>query len=439
MGSANRERWEMVRSRLFMLLLLASVMSILLVSLAGCGGETTTTTAATTATTAGPVTTAGSEPATTTSAVSAEPIKIGMMLDLTGFLAWTGTDNQKGMELALEQADYKAAGRTIEFIVEDAASDAATTMDKFRKLVDTDKVNILAGPVGGAGGAAIAPAIEEAKIPKVELAPSEEVTIAQREWTFAPHGTGNMYGFAVADYVYNDLGYKTAVGMASDFEAGHQFLGGFVTAFKALGGQVLDEIYYPPNTTDFLPFFASLKKADCFVPWWPGADGLSGFPQYKESGLTMPIVQPEDGGLTASRDALHQIGEPAVGCLAGTLYTYLMDTPGNPEFVAAYEAKYGAKPGVFAGAGYATMQYILAVLESTNGDATPEVLQKAMKEIRLDTVCGPVYFPNEENNIAVGSIAMLKVSEALEPEVVKVIQVNEKHDAQWAPILSLVK
>jgi branched-chain amino acid transport system substrate-binding protein len=362
-----------------------------------------------------------------------------MMLDLTGFLAWTGTDNQKGMELALEQANYEVAGRKIDFIVEDCASDAATTMDKARKLVETDKVHMLAGPVGGAGGAAIAPYIEEKKIPKVELAPSEEVTIAQRQWTFAPHGSGNMYGFAVADYAYNDLGYRSASGMASDFEAGHQFLGGFVSAFKALGGDMRAEIYYPPGTTDFLPFFASLPEADCFTPWWPGTDGLAGFPQYAESGLTMPIVQPEDGGLTASREALKEIGEPAVGCIAGTLYTYLMDTPGNPEFVAAYEAKYGAKPGVFAGAGYATMQYILAVLESTNGDAAPEVLQKAMKAIKLDSVCGPMYFPNDENNIAVGRIGMLKVSEDLEPTVVKIIKVNQEYDAQWNPILSIVE
>ena len=38
-----------------------------------------------------------------------------------------------------------------------------------------------------------------------------------------------------------------------------------------------------------------------------------------------------------------------------------------------------------------------------------------------------------------GRIAMLKVSEDLEPEVVKIIKVNETHDAQWTPILSLVE
>ena len=79
------------------------------------------------------------------------------------------------------------------------------------------------------------------------------------------------------------------------------------------------------------------------------------------------MIQPEDGGLTADPKALAELPS-AVGCVAGTLYTYLMDSEGNAEFVAAYEAKYGVKPGVFAGTGYATMQYILSVLEATNGD-----------------------------------------------------------------------
>jgi branched-chain amino acid transport system substrate-binding protein len=430
----------MKKSGLLVLLLSTIVVSLLILPMVACGEDTTATTAATTATTAAPGTPTTATPATTTPATSGEPIKVGVLLDLTGNLAWTGTDNQKGIELCLEMAGGQVAGRPVKLLIEDAATDAAVALDKARKLVETDKVGVMTGPVNGASGAGLAPYFEEQKMCRVELAPTEEICIVDRKWTFADHGAGQMYGYAVADYAYNDLGYKTAVGMASDFEAGHQFLGGFTSAFTALGGQMLQEVYYPAfTTTDFLPFFASLKKADCFVPWWPGADGLAGFPQYKESGLTMPIVQPEDGGLTASRDALHQIGDPAVGCVAGTLYTYLMDTPGNAEFVAAFEAKYGAKPGVFAGAGYATMQFILAALEATNGDTTPEVLQAAMHKLDVDTVCGRVYFPSDTNNCAVGNIAMMKVSDALEPEVVKIVNVEEVHDTAGKATLSIVK
>ncbi len=421
-----------------MLLVLAIVASLLVVTVVACGGDTTTTTAATTSGTTA-ISTGTTAVSTETTAAVGEPIKIGALLDLTGFLAWTGTDNQKGMELCLELAGNQVAGHPIELLVEDAATDGAVAMDKAKKLVETDNVCMVLGPVNGMGDAAITGYMDEKQRPRVELAPTEEVVAGSgAEWNFMPHGSGMMYGYAVADYAYNDLGYKSFAGLGADMDAGRTFLGGFLTAFKNLGGTVPYETYYAPGTTDFLPFFASMPQVDAVATWWPGTDGLSGFPQYKESGLTMPMIQPEDGGLTADPKALKDL-PAAEGCVAGTLYTYLMDTPGNAEFVAAYEAKYGMKPGVFAGCGYASMQYILAALEATNGDTTPAALKAALKAGNVDTVCGPVIFPVAENNIAAGNIVIMKVDAQLEPATVKIIEVQESHDAAGAPVLSILK
>ncbi|MCE5254613.1 MAG: ABC transporter substrate-binding protein [Actinomycetia bacterium] len=432
----------MRRSGLCKLMLIATVMSLLIVSLAACGGEETTTTAAPTVTTAAPSTETTAAPSTETTAGSpatAEPIKIGVLLDLTGFLAWTGTDNQKGMELCVEMAGGQVAGRPIQLVIEDAATDGAVAMDKAKKLVETDKVCIVLGPVNGMGDLAITGYMEEKGLPRIELAPTEEVVAGGGyKWNFMPHGCGMMYGFAVADYAYKDLGYRSLAGLGADMDAGKTFLGGFLTAFRNLGGTVPYETYYAPGTTDFLPFFASMPKVDAVATWWPGTDGLSGFPQYQESGLKYPMIQPEDGGLTADPKALKDLPS-AAGCVAGTLYTYLLNTPGNVDFVKAYEAKQGMKPGVFAGCGYASMQYVLAALEAAGGDTTPAALQAALKGVSVDTICGPVSFPVPENNIAAGRIVIMKVSEQLEPETIKTVRVQEAHDAAGKPVLTIVK
>jgi len=432
----------MRRSGLCKLMLIATVMSLLIVSLAACGEEETTTTVAPTVTTAAPSTETTAAPSTETTAGSpatAEPIKIGVLLDLTGFLAWTGTDNQKGMELCVEMAGGQVAGRPIQLVIEDAATDGAVAMDKAKKLVETDKVCIVLGPVNGMGDLAITGYMEEKGLPRIELAPTEEVVAGGGyKWNFMPHGCGMMYGFAVADYAYKDLGYRSLAGLGADMDAGKTFLGGFLTAFRNLGGTVPYETYYAPGTTDFLPFFASMPKVDAVATWWPGTDGLSGFPQYQESGLKYPMIQPEDGGLTADPKALKDLPS-AAGCVAGTLYTYLLDTPGNVDFVKAYEAKQGMKPGVFAGCGYASMQYVLAALEAAGGDTTPAALQAALKGVSVDTICGPVSFPVPENNIAAGRIVIMKVSEQLEPETIKTVRVQEAHDAAGKPVLTIVK
>jgi branched-chain amino acid transport system substrate-binding protein len=414
----------MRKSRLIMLLLTAIVVSLLVVLMVACGEEGTETTG---------------EGTETTAALTGEQIKIGVLLDLTGFLAWTGTDNQKGMELCLEMAGGGVAGHPVKLIIEDAATDGAVAQDKAKKLVETDGVCMVLGPVNGMGDLGITEYMEGKGLPRIELAPTEEVVAGgDYAWNFMPHGSGMMYGYAVADYAYNDLAYKSLAGLSADMDAGKTFLGGFLTAFKNLGGTVPYEQYYAPGTTDFLPFFAAMPQVDAVATWWPGTDGLSGFPQYAESGLTMPMIQPEDGGLTADPKALKDL-PAAEGCVAGTLYTYLMDTPGNAEFVAAYEAKYGTKPGVFAGCGYASMQYVLAALEATNGDTTPAALQTALKAGGVDTVCGTVTFPVAENNIAAGNIVIMKVSAQLEPATVKVIAVKESHDGAGKPVLSIVK
>jgi ABC-type branched-subunit amino acid transport system substrate-binding protein len=150
------------------------------------------------------------------------------------------------------------------------------------------------------------------------------------------------------------------------------------------------------------------------------------------------MIQPEDGGLTADPKALADLPD-AKDCVAGTLYTYLLDTEGNSDFVAAYEAKHGTKPGVFAGTGYATMQYILAALEATEGDTTPAGLKAALKAADVETVCGRCYFPVAENNISVGRIVIMKVNTALEPETIKTVIVKEEHDAAGAPVLTVIE
>jgi branched-chain amino acid transport system substrate-binding protein len=419
-------------------------MSLLIVALAACGEEETNTTAAPTETTAAPTETTAAPTETTaaptdSTSAAGEPIKIGVLLDLTGFLAWTGTDNQKGMELCLEMAGGQVAGRPIQLFIEDAASDGAVAMEKARKLVETDDVCMVLGPVNGMGDEAITGYMEQQQRPRVELAPTEELVAGgDYKWNFMPHGSGVMYGYAVADYAYKDLEYRSIAGLAAEMHPGHTFLGGFMESFRALGGTTPYETYYPVGTTDFLPFFASIPEVDCVATWWPGTDGLSGFPQYEESGLTYPMIQPEDGGLTADPNALADLPS-AEGCVAGTLYTYLLDTEGNPDFVAAYEAKYGTKPGVFAGAGYATMQYILAALGATNGDTTPQALQAALKAADVETVCGRCYFPVAENNISVGRIVIMKVNEKLEPQPIKTVVVKEEHDANRVPVLSVLE
>ena len=330
---------------------------------------------------------------------SQQPIKIGALVDLTGPIGPGGVDAKKGIDLAMELLGAPIAGRPVQLILEDAGSDAGVTMDKARKLVETDKVVLIIGPVNGGGVVAMSKYAARVRVPDLPIvnAPDEA---ANSKWSFIVSALEVQQGFPVGVYAYDVLGYRTTVGLGADFVAGHDYIEAFNLGFQERGGKVIDVTYFPEGSNNYVPYFTSLKKADCLNFWGTPGDMFAAFPQYKELNMKMPILQAEDGGVTASPGMLHLLGDSAIGVVFGTAYLYNADTPGNKEFVAAYQKKYNELPSVMSGCGYANVQEALAALRATGGDTSPDAIWKAMKNLSVDTVRGHVAFP-PENNIVI--------------------------------------
>jgi branched-chain amino acid transport system substrate-binding protein len=131
----------------------------------------------------------------------------------------------------------------------------------------------------------------------------------------------------------------------------------------------------------------------------------------------MPIIQPEDGGVTTSPPAMKELGDSIVGTVVTAMYCYTADTPGNKEFVEAYKKRWnGALPGPMSGAAYATTQVALEALKKARGDTSPDALRKALSEVSLDTVRGPISF--NKDRIALFTCFIVKVEKGLVPRVV---------------------
>ena len=93
------------------------------------------------------------------------PIKIGLLVPLTGAASALGKDMLAGTELYLDEINRQVAGRKIELIVEDTEGVTATALTKARKLVDQDHVAILTGGLLASTGYALHPFADAAKIP----------------------------------------------------------------------------------------------------------------------------------------------------------------------------------------------------------------------------------------------------------------------------------
>lgn len=356
--------------------------------------------------------------------LAADSIKIGGLFELTGFLAPIGKEAQQGAMIALEETGGKLMGRPIEFITEDSATDVNTSMDKMRKLVEVDKVRIIVGPIFGGSQDAMGGYADNMKIPVITLPSGQNTNVLKNKWTFLAAGTDESLGYPMGIYAYEKLGYRTATTIGSDFSAGHEFVGGFAMGFGSRGGKIIQQQWYPPGTTNMVPYLIGAKQADCLVTWWPGADTFAGFKQYKELGIKMPIVQPEDGGITGDPVAVKHLGAAAIGVYASVLYSYLADTPGNKEFVAAYTRKFGHPPGPLAGCGYCSMKIALEGLKNAGPHSSQKALRQALLNLKMDTIHGPLSF--NKHRIATFTIPIVRIDNDLVPRIVAEYRVKSQ-------------
>ena len=75
------------------------------------------------------------------------PIRIGLVLPYSGVYAELGNSITQAMELVFARENWTVAGRKIEMIKEDDEMAVPTGVRKTEKLIDSDKVDILTGPV----------------------------------------------------------------------------------------------------------------------------------------------------------------------------------------------------------------------------------------------------------------------------------------------------
>jgi branched-chain amino acid transport system substrate-binding protein len=332
--------------------------------------------------------------AATNTAQAAEPLKIGAILDFTGPVADLGPKFKAGIELALEEANYQIAGKTIKLIVEDGATDVTTALDKFKKLADKDGVKICIGPLMGDAHLAIAPYAAEKKVLITSLINGMYETIKYRTYLIYPT-TVDAQTYPFGQYVYQKLGYKSMITVGANYAGKIGYTNGVKKGFEDAGGTVVQQVWPPVGAPDYSPFISAIKKADVVMYALEGPGPVSRFLyQYRQAGLKMPMVTiTQDGDYTP--EALKELGDIALGIQGEASYSWQINTPTNQKFVKAIKAKTGTVPSCSEQNTYTLTKAILAGLKATGGDDSFNKLWPAVLKLKMDTPQGPLSFSSE--------------------------------------------
>jgi len=323
-------------------------------------------------------------------------IKIGGLLPLTGALLNEGPQVRSGMQLALEHYGYEVAGRKVELIIEDSATDPTTALDKARKLVERDNVRIIIGPQASNVALAVQPYLTEKKIVCLKSRQFPIPLIAKFPYLFVVEGTQKQTTSKMGDYAYNVLGYRKVSTMTADYVAGRDFMAGFTERFVELGGKVVQQQFFPLDSMDFANYLANVnvKEADCVAAWTGGPGGPRLAKQYVEYGLKqkLPLITPFLSGIF-NEDTLSQIGDIILGVPGPSSYASTVDNALNKRVVADYLKKHGRRPADSAiTGGYVNMQVAMEALKATRGDSDPEKLKEAILKLNIETPAGPIRF-----------------------------------------------
>lgn len=320
----------------------------------------------------------------------AAPLRVGLVVVLTGPQASLGTHMRDGWMLGMRHLNNQFGGRAVETIVIDDELRPDVAVTKVRAAIERDRVDVVAGVVFSNILAAIMRPVTEANtfLISANAGPS----------TFAGRGC-NPYFFsasynndqvhAAAGQAATDAGYRRVFLLTPNYQAGRDAFAGFKSRFR---GEVVDEVFVPLTQLDFsaeLARIASLRP-DAVFTFMPGGLGVNLVRQYRQAGLAnIPFLS----AFTVDESTLPAQAEAALGFLSGTNWTPDLPVEANRRFVEDFVREFNYVPASYAAHAYDTARLLDSAVRRVGGNmADKNALRAAIAAADFQSVRGAFRF-----------------------------------------------
>ncbi|WP_281168480.1 substrate-binding domain-containing protein [Desulfovirgula thermocuniculi] len=330
-----------------------------------------------------------------------KPIKIGLLMSLSGALESYGKQTVNGFELGLDYATggkREVAGRPIQVVVEDTTTKPDVAKQKALKLLEEDKVDILVGCSSSADALAVLPLAQEYKrIMVVEPAVADSITGAQwNKYIFRTARNSSQDALAVASAIaFAKPGASVAI-FAQDYAFGREGAAAFVKAAEKKGLKVSQQEFAPLNATDFTAYIQRIinAKPDYLYVIWAGSANTPWKQimdmKVPEKGIRIMTGTPDLATLKAMWGMEGQEG-------FSVYYYGLPKNEINDWLVQEHRKRFGQPPDLFTPGGFSAAVAIVKALEKTGGDTSADKLIEVMEGMSFDTPKGKMTFRKEDH------------------------------------------
>ncbi len=183
------------------------------------------------------------------------PVRIGIILPLSGEEADNGTDFLRGLALALDDQPQK-----IKLIIRDSGSSIKRSIRMMRELLDSH-VSLIIGELEGDRTSALAALAAERNVLYLAPVASDNGISDLGARVFQMSSDLETRGAAIARYVYKTMGLRTFATLAPADEYGQAMTDAFSNAVDRLGGTMVAQQWYYPGTQDVSRQFASIRES----------------------------------------------------------------------------------------------------------------------------------------------------------------------------------
>jgi len=311
------------------------------------------------------------------------PLRIGVILPMTGDQSTYGEESWNGIQLALQ--DLKQAGfpHGIEWklIRKDEASEKQKAGEHAKLLIENENVHVLVGSVASSITEQIAVEAKESEVPLITPASTnDQLTINGGPYVSRICFKDSFQGAVLAMFAAQQ-GWKKAVAVVDKAQLYSTGLAeNFEKIFTGKGG-TCKTVYYTTEDTDFANVILNVANEKPDVIFISGYYAQGG-PMIRQAGDRWEGIPIIAGDGLDSPDLVGLVGESKAKIYMSSHFA--ADAPDERvrEFAARYQEKFGKPPGAMAALGYDVVFVLADAAKRCKNPRDWDELAKAIRETK---------------------------------------------------------
>jgi len=321
-----------------------------------------------------------------TQGVSRTEILIGTIQDLSGPISAYGKAARNGLQLRIDEINEQGGvhGRKLRLITEDHGYDPKRAVLAAQKLVNQDKVFLIASHIGTPQNNAAMPIqFEKGVINFMPLSAGREMFDPPHRLKFASVASYYETIRMNAPELFKEKKAKKACVLYQDDDYGLEVLRGAEAGFKGIGVELTEKTTYKRGATDFSSQVARLKAAECdfVVLGTIVRETIGSIAEARKIGYSPTFL----GSQATYSELIHKLGGKAMDGMYAVMtvgYPYLDEPTQAIRFWATkYKTRFGDDPSTYSAGGYQTVDLLIRAAQKAGPHLTTDSFIKAMETL----------------------------------------------------------